>query len=141
MGAQPPDHRTGGERRKLNKENKRHRKRQLKANIPQHVWIKGEKREGRIGVWVRRPDKGPLVEDKIAAIGVRVSRWVSFHGISLNVAPDLGHYDGIVPCGISQHGVTSLEDLGHIVSMEEVDGVLKSNFERHFGAVRVASAL
>ena len=103
--------------------------------------IKGEKREGRIGVWVRRPDKGPLVEDKIAAIGVRVSRWVSFHGISLNVAPDLGHYDGIVPCGISQYGVTSLEDLGHIVSMEEVDGVLKSNFERHFGAVRVASAL
>jgi len=103
--------------------------------------IKGEKRDGRIGVWVRRPEKGPFAEDKIAAIGVRVSRWVSFHGISLNVAPDLDHYSGIVPCGISQHGVTSFEDLGHLVSMEEVDLVLKSTFEKHFGPVRVASAL
>lgn len=103
--------------------------------------IKGEKREGRIGVWVRRPEKGPLVEDKIAAIGVRVSRWVSFHGISLNISPDLGHYDGIVPCGISGHGVTSLEDLGHIVSMEEVDIVLRHAFERHFGPTGVVSAL
>ncbi|RDE09900.1 lipoyl(octanoyl) transferase LipB [Pelagibacterium lacus] len=103
--------------------------------------ITGEKRDGRIGVWVRRPEKGPLIEDKIAAIGVRVSRWVSFHGISLNIAPDLDHYSGIVPCGISQHGVTSLEDLGHIVSMSEVDSVLKATFERHFGCVRLASAL
>ncbi|WMT92478.1 lipoyl(octanoyl) transferase LipB [Pelagibacterium sp. H642] len=102
--------------------------------------IKGEKREGRIGVWVKRPEKGPFAEDKIAAIGVRVSRWVSFHGISLNVSPDLDHYSGIVPCGISQHGVTSFEDLGHLVSMGEVDSVLKATFERHFGPVRLASA-
>jgi len=103
--------------------------------------IKGEKRDGRIGVWVRRPEKGPFVEDKVAAIGVRVSRWVSFHGISLNVSPDLDHYSGIVPCGISQHGVTSFEDLGQLVGMEEVDSVLKAQFERHFGPARVASAL
>ena len=103
--------------------------------------IKGEKRDGRIGVWVRRPEKGPFVEDKIAAIGVRVSRWVSFHGIALNVSPDLEHYSGIVPCGISQHGVTSLEDLGQLVSMEEVDSVLKAQFESQFGPARLASAL
>lgn len=103
--------------------------------------IKGEKRDGRIGVWVRRPEKGPLVEDKIAAIGVRVSRWVSFHGISLNISPDLGHYGGIVPCGISEHGVTSFEDLGQIVSMPEVDSVLRAQFERHFGPVQLATAL
>ncbi|SDG79307.1 lipoyl(octanoyl) transferase [Pelagibacterium luteolum] len=103
--------------------------------------IKGEKRDGRIGVWVKRPDKGPLVEDKIAAIGVRVSRWASFHGISLNISPDLGHYSGIVPCGITQHGVTSFEDLGQLVSMPEVDSALQSQFERHFGPVRLASTL
>lgn len=102
--------------------------------------IKGEKREGRVGVWVNRPEKGPLAEDKIAAIGVRVSRWVSFHGISLNVSPDLAHYDGIVPCGITQHGVTSFEDLGQIVSLEEVDMVMKSAFERHFGPTTLVSA-
>lgn len=102
--------------------------------------IKGEKREGRVGVWVKRPEKGPFAEDKIAAIGVRVSRWVSFHGISLNVSPDLGHYSGIVPCGITQHGVTSFEDLGQIVSMEEVDMVMKSAFERHFGPTTLVSA-
>lgn len=103
--------------------------------------IKGEKREGRIGVWVKRPEKGPFAEEKIAAIGVRVSKWVSFHGISLNVSPDLSHYDGIVPCGISDHGVTSFEDLGHLVSMEEVDSVLKITFERHFGSTGVVSTL
>lgn len=95
--------------------------------------IKGERREGRIGVWVARPDKGLLREDKIAAIGVRVSRWVSFHGIAINVAPDLGHFGGIVPCGISDQGVTSLLDMGHIVSLAEVDSVLRAMFVRRFG--------
>jgi lipoyl(octanoyl) transferase len=98
--------------------------------------VKGELRDGRIGVWVARPDKGPLREDKIAALGVRVSRWVSFHGIALNVAPDLTHFDGIVPCGIADQGVTSLEDLGQIVTMEEVDSALRAAFERHFGPTR-----
>lgn len=95
--------------------------------------IAGELRDGRIGVWVRRPDKGVGREDKIAAIGVRVSRWVTFHGISINVAPDLSHYDGIVPCGISDQGVTSFEDLGHLVSMAEVDTALRAAFETRFG--------
>jgi lipoyl(octanoyl) transferase len=98
--------------------------------------IAGERRDGRIGVWVQRRDKGFGREDKIAAIGVRVSRWVTFHGISLNVAPDLSHYDGIVPCGITDQGVTSFEDLGHLVSMPEVDGVLRAAFEHRFGATR-----
>jgi len=96
--------------------------------------VDGERREGRVGVWVRRPDKGLGREDKIAAIGVRVSKWVTFHGISLNVSPDLSHYDGIVPCGISDQGVTSLEDLGQIVSLPEVDVALKRAFEQTFGA-------
>jgi len=96
--------------------------------------VTGESRPApRIGVWVKRPDKGPAREDKIAAIGVRVSRWVTFHGISLNISPDLTHYDGIVPCGISDQGVTSLEDLGRIVSMEEVDSGLREAFEHRFG--------
>lgn len=95
--------------------------------------VVGERRDGRIGVWVKRPDKGVLREDKIAAIGVRVSKWVTFHGISLNVMPDLSHYDGIVPCGISDQGVTSFEDLGHLVSMPEVDSVLRTSFENRFG--------
>lgn len=101
--------------------------------------IAGERRAGRIGVWVRRPDKGPGREDKIAAIGVRVSRWVTLHGIALNVMPDLGHYDGIVPCGITDQGVTSLEDLGHLVSMAEVDIALRAAFERRFGPTRAAT--
>lgn len=95
--------------------------------------ITGERRDGRIGVWVCRPDKGPQREDKIAAIGVRVSKWTTFHGISLNVMPDLGHYDGIVPCGITDQGVTSFEDLGHLVSMPEVDVSLRAAFEQRFG--------
>jgi len=95
--------------------------------------IRAERRQGRVGVWVARPDKGLGREDKIAAIGVRVSRWVTFHGISLNVAPDLTHYDGIVPCGISDQGVTSFEDLGHLVSMPEVDTILRQAFEARFG--------
>jgi lipoyl(octanoyl) transferase len=102
--------------------------------------IKGERREGRVGVWVARPDKGPGRDDKIAAIGVRVSKWVTFHGISFNVAPDLTHYDGIVPCGITDQGVTSLEDLGQIVSMAEVDSVLRTTFEKHFGPVGRSSS-
>ena len=97
--------------------------------------IRGERRAGRIGVWVQRPDKGFGREDKIAAIGVRVSRWVSFHGISLNVSPDLSHYAGIVPCGIADQGVTSFEDLGQLVSMAEVDGALKAAFQSVFGPV------
>jgi lipoyl(octanoyl) transferase len=98
--------------------------------------IIGEKRDGRVGVWVRRPDKGRGREDKIAAIGVRVSRWVTFHGIAINVAPELSHYDGIVPCGISDQGVTSLEDLGQLVSMEELDIALRTAFEHRFGPTR-----
>ena len=101
--------------------------------------IRGERREDRVGVWVRRPDKprlpdGRMAEDKIAAIGIRVRRWVTFHGISLNVEPDLSHFDGIVPCGIREFGVTSLVDLGLPVTMPEVDGVLRAQFERVFGA-------
>jgi len=95
--------------------------------------IKGERRDGRIGVWVQRPDKGFGREDKIAAIGVRVSRWVTFHGIAINVMPNLDHFGGIVPCGISDQGVTSFEDLGQLVSMEEVDSALRAAFERRFG--------
>ena len=98
--------------------------------------VTGERREDRVGVWVRRPDKGSGHEDKIAAIGVRLRRWVSFHGISLNVSPDLSHYDGIVPCGISDQGVTSFEDLGHIVSLPEVDSALRTAFEGRFGPTR-----
>ena len=96
--------------------------------------VEGEARPGRVGVWVERRQSGaPPREDKIAAIGVRVSRWVSFHGVSLNVDPDLGHYAGIVPCGIAEHGVTSLLDLGCTASMDEVDAALRSAFEQIFG--------
>ena len=95
--------------------------------------VRAERREDRVGVWVRRPEKGPGVEDKIAAIGIRVRRWVSFHGISLNVEPDLTHFAGIVPCGVREHGVTSLVDLGHLVSMAEVDMQLRAAFEAVFG--------
>jgi lipoyl(octanoyl) transferase len=105
--------------------------------------IRGERREDRVGVWVRRPDKPTLrdgagAEDKIAAIGIRVRRWVSFHGISLNVEPDLSHFDGIVPCGVSEHGVTSLVDLGLPVTMADVDDVLRTEFERIFGPTVLA---
>ncbi len=93
----------------------------------------GERREDRVGVWVRRPDKGAGVEDKIAAIGIRVRRWVSFHGISLNLEPDLAHFDGIVPCGVAMHGVTSLVDLGLPVTMPELDMQLRAQFELVFG--------
>ena len=97
--------------------------------------IRGERREDRIGVWVRRPDKGEGREDKIAAIGIRVKRWVSLHGVALNVEPDLSHFQGIVPCGVSgqRYGVTSLVDLGVPVTMPEVDMVLRREFEALFG--------
>jgi lipoyl(octanoyl) transferase len=98
--------------------------------------VTGERRPGRIGVWVRRPERGPDVEDKIAAIGIRLRRWVSFHGISLNVAPDLEHFSGIIPCGVQAHGVTSLADLGITASLEEVDTALRAAFERRFGSVK-----
>ncbi|MES1991219.1 MAG: lipoyl(octanoyl) transferase LipB [Pseudomonadota bacterium] len=95
--------------------------------------VTGELREGRVGVWVRRPDKGAGREDKIAAIGVRIRKWVTFHGISLNVDPDLEHFDGIVPCGISQHGVTSLHDLGITATMEDVNVAMRKTFGQVFG--------
>ncbi|MBN9018895.1 MAG: lipoyl(octanoyl) transferase LipB [Rhizobiales bacterium] len=98
-----------------------------------HFNVTGERREDRVGVWVRRPDRGVDVEDKIAAIGIRVRRWVSFHGVSINLEPELSHFDGIVPCGIRGHGVTSLSDLGRIVAMPELDSVLRAEFEEHFG--------
>ncbi len=95
--------------------------------------VTGERREGRAGVWVRRTDIGaPQREDKIAALGVRVRHWVSMHGISLNVEPDLSHYTGIIPCGIAEHGVTSLMDLGITATMEEVDMALRAEFEAVF---------
>lgn len=97
-------------------------------------------REGRVGVWVERKGPGWSREDKIAAIGVKVRRWVSFHGISLNVEPDLSHFAGIVPCGIQEHGVTSLVDLGVPATMDEADAALKTSFRRVFGAVEAAEA-
>lgn len=91
--------------------------------------VRGEARSDRVGVWVRRPEKGAQAEDKIAAIGIRLKRWVSLHGLSLNVEPDLEHFTGIVPCGIAGHGVTSLTDLGRMVTMPEVDMALAATFE------------
>lgn len=104
--------------------------------------VRGERREDRIGVWVRRPEKGNGFEDKIAAIGIRVKQWVTLHGISLNVEPDLSHFSGIVPCGVSEqrYGVTSLADLGLPVSMPEVDMVLRREFEGLFGPTGYAVA-
>jgi len=98
--------------------------------------VRGERREDRVGVWVKRPDKGPGFEDKIAAIGVRLRRWVSFHGIAINVEPDLSHFSAIVPCGVAdpRYGVTSLIDLGHPVTMADVDVALRRAFEEVFGS-------
>lgn len=102
--------------------------------------VKGEVREGRVGVWVERKSPGFAREDKIAAIGVRLRKWVSFHGIALNVEPDLDHFSGITPCGISapQFGVTSLVDLGLPVTMADADAALRTSFERVFGATQIA---
>jgi len=97
--------------------------------------VRGERREDRVGVWVRRPNKGESHEDKIAAIGIRVKQWVTLHGIALNVDPELSHFTGIVPCGIAEqrYGVTSLADLGHLMSMPEVDSALRAAFATLFG--------
>jgi lipoyl(octanoyl) transferase len=100
--------------------------------------VRGERRAGRVGVWVTRPDRPPNpdgspAEDKIAAIGVKLRRWISFHGLSINVEPDLSHFDGIVPCGIRGYGVTSLVDLGLPVTMADLDAALARSFARHFG--------
>ncbi|MCH2075524.1 MAG: lipoyl(octanoyl) transferase LipB [Rhodobacteraceae bacterium] len=99
--------------------------------------LTGHIRDGRVGVWIERPEKptlpdGSIREDKIAAIGIRLRKWVSFHGISINVEPDLEHFEGIVPCGISDHGVTSLVDLGLPVTMVDLDVALQGTFERFF---------
>jgi lipoyl(octanoyl) transferase len=99
--------------------------------------VTGEIRAGRVGVWVTRPDKpltatGQQAEDKVAAIGIRLRKWISFHGISINVEPDLEHFSGIVPCGISEHGVTSLVDLGLPVSMDDLDVALRRCFSKAF---------
>jgi lipoyl(octanoyl) transferase len=100
--------------------------------------VTAERRAGRVGVWVARPDRPPLPdgsrrEDKIAAIGVRIRHWVSFHGLSINVEPDLSHYAGIVPCGIADHGVTSLVDLGLPVTLADLDIALAETFDEVFG--------
>ncbi|MCX2722427.1 lipoyl(octanoyl) transferase LipB [Roseibium salinum] len=108
----------------------------LEAWLINTLWqyhIRGERREDRVGVWVRRPDRDATAEDKIAAIGIRLRKWVTFHGISFNVEPDLEHFSGIVPCGVTDHGVTSLVDLGIPVTMAENDSVLRAEFEKIFG--------
>jgi lipoyl(octanoyl) transferase len=101
--------------------------------------VRGERREDRVGVWVKRPDKGAGFEDKIAAIGVRLRRWVSFHGIAINVEPELSHFSAIVPCGVvdPRYGVTSLVDLGLPVTMEDVDVALRQAFAEVFGAANM----
>jgi lipoyl(octanoyl) transferase len=102
--------------------------------------VRGEIRAGRVGVWVQRKTPGlPPREDKIAAIGVKLRRWVSFHGVALNVEPDLSHFSGIVPCGQTEHGVTSLVDLGHPVTLDEVDAALMASFREVFGALEPAT--
>ncbi len=106
--------------------------------------IRGEIREGRVGVWVERQDKpltasGAVPEDKIAAIGIRLRKWISFHGVSINVDPDLEHFSGIVPCGITEHGVTSLVDLGLPVTMEDLDVALRRCFDEVFAELPAES--
>ena len=105
--------------------------------------VSGKRREDRVGVWVKRPERGDGAEDKIAALGIRVQRWVTLHGISLNVAPDLAHFSGIVPCGVSdqRYGVTSLYDLGRRVTVAELDRTLRREFEKLFGATTGSHAI
>jgi lipoyl(octanoyl) transferase len=100
--------------------------------------VRGERREDRVGVWVQRPERprlldGRIAEDKIAALGIRLRKWVSFHGLAINVDPDLSHFSGIVPCGISEFGVTSLVDLGLLLMVSDVDPLLRQSFEEVFG--------
>ena len=107
--------------------------------------VTGQIREGRVGVWVERPDKPPsadgsMAEDKIAAIGIKLRRWISFHGIAINVEPELGHFDGIVPCGLSGFGVTSLVDLGLPVGMDDLDAALRGRFADCFPATAMDDA-
>jgi lipoyl(octanoyl) transferase len=107
--------------------------------------LRGEVRPGRVGVWVQRTEKprgpdGAVAEDKIAAIGIRLRKWVSYHGISINVEPDLTHFDGIVPCGIAEHGVTSLVDLGLPVTMDDLDVALRESFDAVFATPAACAA-
>lgn len=111
---------------------------QVIINTLDKMNVKGERREDRVGVWVERPQRprladGSVAEDKIAALGIRLRKWVSFHGLSINIDPDLSHFSGIVPCGITQYGVTSLTDLGLLVMMSDVDVLLRQSFEEIFG--------
>jgi lipoyl(octanoyl) transferase len=121
-----------------------HRRRDVRAFVAAlEAWViqalaafnlEGQVRDGRVGVWVERKGPGWSREDKIAAIGVKLRRWVSFHGVSLNVEPDLGHFAGIVPCGVTEHGVTSLVDQGLIATLDDADAALRAAFEQVFGA-------
>jgi len=108
-----------------------------------HFNVRGDRRDDRVGVWVRRPDKGAECEDKIGAIGIRVRQWVTLHGFALNVDPDLSHFAGIVPCGVAEprYGITSLADLGHTVTMPEADMALRAAFAPLFGAVAEAQTV
>ena len=101
--------------------------------------VRGERRDDRIGVWVRRPDKGEGFEDKIAAIGIRVRRWITLHGIAINVEPDLAHFAGIVPCGVAErrYGVTSMHDLGITAGLADLDVALRREFEALFGPAKL----
>ncbi|MGB6535923.1 MAG: lipoyl(octanoyl) transferase LipB [Xanthobacteraceae bacterium] len=105
--------------------------------------VRGERRDDRVGVWVRRPDKGEGFEDKIAAIGIRVRQWVTLHGFAINVAPDLSHFSGIVPCGVSEprYGVTSLADLGLTATLQQVDAALRAAFAPLFGPASPSQTL
>jgi len=109
--------------------------RQRSAPRVKAVGVEAGRRDGRIGVWVTREDGR---EEKIAAIGVRLKKWVSFHGIAINVSPDLSHFSGIVPCGISEHGVASLSSLGSSAQMADVDRALQNAVEAIFGPVQIA---
>ena len=112
---------------------------QWTINTLDHFGIEGQRRDDRVGVWVERNAMGVKREDKIAAIGIRIRKWVTYHGMAINVEPDLDHYQGIVPCGVSTHGVTSLYDLGHLASMAEVDQALRNEFEKIFGPTALST--